>query len=203
MITLEPDEKIHLIKRRHKYILFRQLIPEILIFLIIVVFMISILFIRLPAWPDWLINFFPAIALFDLSYLLLFLFSSLLQIFWLIIFLTITNYYLDCWIVTNKRTIHTELRALFSRILSSVPHDKIQDITIDIHGIFPTILRFGNLKIQTAGGFREFIFQDIPDPYKTKEIIFQAQKEFLETKIKNGENKKDSNLSAIPPLANP
>lgn len=182
MITLEPDEKINLIRRRHRYVLLKMLIPEALIFLIIIVFMILILFIPLPAWPDWLINFFPTIALFSLRYLLLFLFSLLLQIFWLIIFLTITNYYFDCWIVTNKRTIHTELRALFSRISSSVPHDKIQDITVDIHGIFPTTLRFGDLKIQTAGGFREFIFQDIPEPHKTKEIIFQAQKEFLEKK---------------------
>jgi len=179
MIILEPDEKIYLINRRHKYVLLKMLIPEALIFLIIAVFMILILFINLPAWPGWLINFLPPLALLNLGYLLLFFFSLLLQIFWLIIFLTITNYYFDCWIVTNKRTIHTELKALFSRLLSSVSHDKIQDITVDVHGIFPTILRFGDLKIQTAGGFREFIFQDIPDPFKTKEIIFQAQKEFF------------------------
>jgi len=179
MITLEPDEKIRLIQHRHRYVLLKMLIPEALIFLIIAVFMILILFGNLPAWPDWLINFLPSLASLNSGYLLLFFFSLFLQIFWLIIFLTITNYYFDCWVVTNKRTFHTELRALFSRILSTVPHDKIQDITIDIHGIFPTIFRFGDLKIQTAGGFREFIFKDIPEPYKTKEIIFQTQKEFL------------------------
>jgi len=187
MITLESDEKIHLIKRRHRYVLLRMLMPEILIFLTIAVFMVFALLVRLPAWPDWLIRFFPTLASFNLRYLLLFLFTLLLQVFWLIIFLTITNYYFDCWIVTNRRTIHTELRALFSRLLSNVPHDKIQDITVDIHGILPTILRFGDLKIQTAGGFREFVFQDIPEPYQTKEIIFRAQKELRE---KNNEAKR-------------
>lgn len=180
MITLEPDEKIYLIKRRHKYVLLKMLIFEVLIFLIIFGFMISILFIQLPGWPNWLIEFYPEISLFNLGYLLLFFSSLFLQFFWLIIFLTITNYYFDCWIVTNKRTIHTELRRLFSRISSSVPLDRIQDITVDVHGILSTILRFGNLKIQTAGEFREFIFQEIPEPHKTKEVILRARREFLE-----------------------
>lgn len=182
MITINPDEKIYLTMRRHRYILLKLLIPEALIFLVVIIFMILALFIKLPAWPDWLINLFPAVALVKLRYILLFLLSLLLQFFWLIIFLTITNYYFDCWIITDKRTIHTELRALFSRIFSTVSHDKIQDITVDIHGIFPTILRFGDLKIQTAGGFREFIFQDIPEPYKAKDIILRAQRELRQKK---------------------
>lgn len=176
MITIDPDEKIHLTTRRHRYVLLRLLVPEALIFLALIILMILLFFIRLPAWPDWLIDFFPAIILVKLRYVLLFLVALFLQFFWLIIFLTITNYYFDCWIITDRRTIHTELRALFSRIFSSVSHDKIQDITVDIHGIFPTVLRFGNLKIQTAGGFREFIFQEIPEPYKAKDIILQAQR---------------------------
>ena len=176
MITIDPDEKIHLKTRRHRYVLLRLLIPEILFFLVLIILMIIALFIKLPAWPDFLIDIFPVIALVKLRYVLLFLLSLLLQFFWLIIFLTIVNYYFDCWIITNKRTIHTELRALFSRIYSSVSHEKIQDITVDIHGIFPTILRFGDLKIQTAGGFREFVFKEIPEPYGAKDIILQAQR---------------------------
>ena len=38
---------------------------------------------------------------------------------------------------------------------------------------------YGNVQIQTAGARREFIFKEIPDPYKTKEIITQAQINFL------------------------
>ncbi len=182
MITIDPDEKIHLTIRRHRYVLLRLLVPEALIFLVLIILMILLFFIRLPVWPDWLIDFFPAIALVKLRYVLLFLVALFLQFLWLIIFLAITNYYFDCWIITNKRTIHTELRALFSRIFSSVSHNKIQDITVDIHGIFPTILRFGNLKIQTAGGFREFIFQEIPEPYKAKDIILRAQRELSQKK---------------------
>ena len=182
MIILDSGEKIYLITRRHRYALLKLLMPEVLVFLIVIIFMVLILFIELPAWPSFLIGFFPGIVFLRLGYLLLFFLSLFLQFLWLVIFLTVTNYYFDCWIVTNKRTIHTELRALFSRVLSSVSHNKIQDITIDIHGISSTILRFGDLKIQTAGGFREFIFKQIPEPYNVKKIILQAQEELSQKK---------------------
>ena len=185
MITLREGEKIHLIKRRHQLILKLELLPGVFIFFVILVSMILLLFVPLPSLPEQLIEFVPSLLEFEIRELLLFSLSFLLLIFWQVIWLVITNYYLDSWIVTNKRTIHTELRGLFSRIVSSVPHDRIQDITIDIHGILPTVLRFGDLHIQTAGEFREFIFRQIPDPYKTKEIIFKARREFQKTRKKD------------------
>ena len=185
MITLRENEKIYLIKRRHPIILRLELLPGVFIFLATLVLMIFLLFMTLPSLPELLIVFVPSLLEFEIRGLLLFSLSFLLLIFWQIIWLTITNYYLDSWIITNKRTIHIELRGLFSRIVSSVPHDRIQDITIDIHGILPTVLRFGDLHIQTAGEFREFIFRQIPDPYKTKEIIFKARREFQKTRKKD------------------
>jgi len=182
MIILAPDEKIIFIKRRHKYILLKKMIPGVLVFSIVVFFMISLLFIKSLIWPAWLVSFSPNLSLLDLRYFLIFLSSLILQIFWIIIFLSIIDYYFDRWIITNKRIIHAELRVLFNCIISSIPYDKIQDITIDIHGILATLLRFGNLKIQTAGGFREFIFENITEPHKVKEIILKAQREFLEKK---------------------
>jgi len=186
MITFRPNEKIYLIKRRHLVVLIKSLFPELLIFLVTLILMVSLFFIPLPSWPDWLTKFIPSLLEFKIRYLLLFLLSFFVLVFWTTIFLVVTNYYLDCWIVTNERTIHTELRGLFSRVLSSINHDRIQDITIDIHGFFPNILRFGDLHIQTAGEFREFVFRQIPDPYKTKDVIFQAQREFLKKMKKDG-----------------
>lgn len=186
MISLRQNEKIYLIKRRHRVVLMKSLFPELLIFSVTIILTVIFFFIPLPSWPSWLIKFIPFLLEFETRYLLLFFLSLLLLVIWTIIFLIVTNYYLDCWIVTNERTIHTELRGLFSRISSSVNHDKIQDITVDIKGFFPTILRFGDLYIQTAGEFREFIFKQIPDPYKTRKTIFKAQREFLKKMKKNG-----------------
>lgn len=177
MIILGENEKICLIKRRHPLILRLELLLEVFIFFVILILMAILLFVRLPSLPEWLIEFAPSLLKFEIRELLLFSLSFFLLIFWQAIWLVVANYYLDCWIVTNKRTIHTELRGLFSRIVSSVPHDRIQDITINVHGILPIFFHFGDLHIQTAGEFREFIFRQIPDPYKTKEIIFEARRE--------------------------
>jgi len=186
MISLRPNEKIYLIKRRHRIVLMRELFPELLIFAVVIILMIIIAFSPLPSLPDWLTRFFPSLLEFNLRYLSLFFLSLFLLILWTVIFFIVTNYYLDYWIVTNERTIQTELRGLFSRVLSDVNHDRIQDITVDVKGFLPTIFHFGDLHIQTAGEFREFVFRQIPDPYETKDIIFKAQREFLEKMKKNG-----------------
>lgn len=185
MISLRQNEKVYLIKHRHRVVLMKSLSLEILIFGAIIIF-IFLLFSTPISWPNFLIKFIPSLLEFEIRNLLLFFLSLLLLILWAIIFFIITDYYLDCWIVTNERTIHTKLRGLFNRISSSVNHDRIQDITIDIRGILPTILNYGNLSIQTAGEFRQFVFEQIPDPYKTRDIIFKAQKEYLKKMKKDG-----------------
>ena len=167
-----------MIKRRHKFILLTETISLGLVFLFILAVAITFLFISL-SWPDWLIKFFPELSQVAMNYFLLFPASLLLLILWVCLFAVITDYYLDCWIVTGERTIHTELKGFFNRTVSTVSHEQIQDISVDIHGIFPMIFRYGDLHIQTAGKFREFIFRQIPNPYEVKDIIFKAQKKFL------------------------
>jgi uncharacterized membrane protein YdbT with pleckstrin-like domain len=179
MITFRENEKIHLIRRRHKFVLWKGAFPMFLVFLIIMVLGTVLLFSSV-CWPDWMIDFLPGLAGISLKSFLLFTLSLLFLIFWVALFVAIATYYLDCWIVTSERTIHTELKSLFNRVLSTVQHDRIQDITVEVRGILPTFFRYGDLHIQTAGGFRSFVFREVPEPHQTKEIIFKAQSEFLE-----------------------
>jgi len=181
MIIFGENEKIYLTKRRHKIVLLVEVLPLMLIFFIIFGLAIAIIFIS-PSFPDWLINFIPELSKIEMRDFLLFLFSLLFLILWVFIFVIITYYYLDCWIVTNQRTIHAELKGFFSRTTSTVPHDRIQDVSIDVHGILPTIFKYGDLHIQTAGEFREFIFHQIPNPYETKDIILRMRDELLTKK---------------------
>jgi len=186
MIKLNPGEKIYLIKRRHRVVLMSQLLPEFLIFLAIILAIIVLLFVLRISWPEFLVKYFPQISKFSLRLLILFLLSLPLPIFWVIIFLIFVDYYLDRWIVTNQRTIHSELKGLFNLTYSSVFHDKIQDITILIKGFLPSVFHFGDIQIQTAGEFREFIFRQIPDPEIVKQVIFEAQRDYLRQMKKDG-----------------
>jgi len=176
MIQLREGEKVYEIKRRHKIILILDLLIVFIIALLTLITMIIVSFVPF-SFPEQLINFIPGLVEVRLKFFTLFYLSLILVICWQIIFISFSGYYLDTWIVTNQRTIHTELRSFFNRIVSSVPHNKIQDVTVDVNGFLPTIFKYGNLQIQTAGKFQEFIFKQIPDPYQTKEIIYRAKEE--------------------------
>lgn len=178
MVNLRSNEKILQIKRRHIIILLIELAPLATFF--IGGFIVALLtFFFSFSIPEMVTDLIPGLLDLKIRLIILYAVSIAMIIFWQMAFVIFANYYLDCWIVTNERTIHTELKSLFNRMLSSVPHSRIQDITVNVSGIIPTILKYGDLQIQTAGKFHEFIFRQIPEPYKTKEIIFKAQKEYF------------------------
>jgi len=110
-----------------------------------------------PEVIEPLINFFLSLYLITL-FLLLFL-------FWM-------DYYLDMWIITDQRIITVEQKGLFRREISEIPLHRVQDITIEISGIIETFLKFGTIRIQTAGE-REFTIDDIPRLYEIKDIILR------------------------------
>jgi uncharacterized membrane protein YdbT with pleckstrin-like domain len=185
MTTLEPGEKIYLIKRQHRIVLILSLLPQLLIFLLIIILIISAFFLPLPTTSNWLIEVSPGFSNLNVRHLALFFLSLFLPFFWEAMFLIVVNYYLNCWVVTNERIISNELRGLFNLKESVITFDKIQDVTVDIKGFLATVFGFGDVTIETAGELGDFIFHQIPDPDKTKDIIFRVQREFLKNQQKN------------------
>ncbi len=91
-----------------------------------------------------------------------------------------TNIYLDVLVVTNRRIIDIEQKGLFARTVSSVRFDRIQDITVEVHGLLPTLLRFGTVRIQTAGEEKEFVMRNLHEPYAVKDFIMKEHHRALE-----------------------
>jgi len=162
MINLETGEKVIYEIRRHWYILLRE--------------SVTILFLSLI--PLILIIGFGSLdASFSVEEEALFTFIAAAWVFslWVTFVIIWTNYYLDVWVVTDKRIIDVEQYHLFSRDVSEFRLDRIQDVTIEIKGLLPTILRFGDIHVQTAGESRDFVIRHIPEPYKIKDIIINSQ----------------------------
>lgn len=183
MINIAENEKIFLIKRRHIFVFIFEVFPLIILLFATLFAMGYFYFYHSIETVREYLSKIPIVfdvEIIDLQinyyYLLFFILLLLILVIWQFIFIIFAHYYLDCWIITSERTIHTELRSLFSRFYSSVSHDRIQDITVDIHGFFPTIFKYGNLKIQTAGAFKSFVFRQIPDPYKSKDTLMEVSK---------------------------
>ncbi|HRY82550.1 MAG TPA: PH domain-containing protein [Candidatus Moranbacteria bacterium] len=103
---------------------------------------------------------------------------------WLLFFVIWIDFYFDVWIVTNERIINVEQKGLFTRVVSELELEKIQDVTTDVRGIIPTFFNYGDLLVQTAGERERFRFRQIPDPYSVKDLIMKLQKE-LENKEEN------------------
>jgi uncharacterized membrane protein YdbT with pleckstrin-like domain len=96
---------------------------------------------------------------------------------WLYSFMIWIDYYFDIWVITSERIINVEQKGLFSREVSELRYSKIQDVTMEVNGFLPTVLNYGDIRVQTAGEEEEFLFRTISDPYTIKGIIMKLQKQ--------------------------
>ncbi len=103
----------------------------------------------------------------------LFIQNSLILLVWLYAFLVWIDYFFDVWIITNERVINIEQKGLFVRAVSELKFSRIQDVTSEVSGMIPTILNFGDVKVQTASEEDYFLFRRIPDPYHVKDVIME------------------------------
>ena len=161
----EDDEEVVLFLRRH-WMHFAAPISAILVMVLIPILFIS----TAPVFFSFLLAA-PFLKLVLLIISLYFLFV------WLYFFIIWTDYYLDTWLITNKRILDIEQLGLFSREISEFKIFRVQDVTVEIHGMLPTLLNYGDVHVQTAGEARQFIFHDVPNPHKAKDIILKLHSE--------------------------
>jgi uncharacterized membrane protein YdbT with pleckstrin-like domain len=161
----KEGEQILLIVRRHWFNIFQNLFA--------VLIMVLLLFVSYFYLPF----LFPIFQSDAYNSLFMFLENLFAMIVWILFFLVWIDYYFDVWIVTNKRVVNVEQKGLFSREVSELEFEKIQDVTTEVLGIIPTFLNYGNVCIQTAGEKEHFTFADVADPYRIKDLIMNLQKE--------------------------
>jgi len=160
MLHLNPKERIIFIKRRHWIVLLGASLIVFFAFLVLISGLLAISSASVNIPPYY-------------RRILVFVFSSFLLFLWLFFFIDFTDYWLDIWILTEKKVMVVEQKGLFHRVVSEFPIERIQDITVDTNGVLQTFLKYGNLQIQTASEKRKFIFKQIPRPYQTKNAILK------------------------------
>lgn len=108
--------------------------------------------------------------------MLLFLFSSIIwyMALWLGMFHALTIYTLNTVIITDQRIINSEQKGLFNRKTSELNSNRIQDVSVHTNGIIETLLKFGNVTVQSASSETHFIFYQIPKPERVKEVIVKT-----------------------------
>jgi len=162
MISLRPDEKVLKIYRRHIFVLLLETTP--LIFFVCMIIVGA--FLGIPLLSSAWTLFIP---------LLLFGVSLFVHLLWVGLFVMLADFYLDVCILTNQRLITIEQKKFFSRTVSEFDLVNIQDITVDMHGIFATFLNYGTISLRTASESQHFICVNTPYPLTIKEEINNAR----------------------------
>ncbi len=158
----EQNAAIH---RRHVF----TLIP-VLVVLILIVGIPVASYLWLQATQPALLAVGANKALFVLGGSAFFLFG------WIFAFVMFMDYWLDVFIVTEKRIIDIDQTGIFSRTVSELRLYRIQDVTAQVKGIWQSMFDYGEVFIQTAGEVERFHFENIPHPNRlAKEILELAE----------------------------
>ncbi|MDD3487691.1 MAG: PH domain-containing protein [Candidatus Moranbacteria bacterium] len=161
------DEQVILFLRRHWFIFFLHLFT-----ILIAVFGLIFIFFFFNLTSD---NFSET----EYYNLLIFAESLGTLFIWNLFFILWIDYYLDAWIVTNERIININQKGFFNREISELKLTKIQDVTSEIVGVIPTLLKYGNIQVQTAAEIEQFTFYQIPNPNEVKNMIVELQEKEL------------------------
>jgi uncharacterized membrane protein YdbT with pleckstrin-like domain len=162
-IHLLPGEKIVLKLHKHWIILVRDTIGTLLLAFVPLI-LLAILQIVAPQFID-----FPgylAFMSFATSLWLLLIFLSL-AIIW-------TDYYLDLWIVSDMRIISVDQISLFNRKVTTLSHERIQEITVKEENVVQAFFQYGTLDIETASPTDgDATMEGIPHPEHVRKVILE------------------------------
>lgn len=166
-----PDEERVMVIRRHGFVFFRRVIFLLVLIAIPPIFLFALI---PPAW-GLILEQSPGGVLLVMGFSVYYLYLGLYFLHsWV-------DYYLDVWILSTKRIVNIEQRGLFSRVVSELLLDKVQDVTVEVHGVIPTMFHFGDIMIQTAGESPRFHFDDVPWPHKVAEKIMELHRAYANT----------------------
>lgn len=174
-IVFEQSEKVLKVIRKHWFIIVAELFAVFV--MLLAPFFILFLFTVIP------IEGIPANLHLD-TYLPFIIFAiSLWSLFALMTgFMIWTHYYLDLWIITDRRIIVVDQIHFFSRKVSSFRLERLQDIKFSINGLIATFLKFGTIRAQTASAIEgSFKTSGLPDPRELQSIIQKATDARLRT----------------------
>ncbi len=156
-INLQTNEVVISVMRKHWFILFLSVMPFFILFIL----------------PFIVMAFIPSAGISSVAIAtIVFFIAGWMLVMLMIIFTIWTVYYLDIWVVTNQRIMDIEQKSLFNREIKTLRMDTVQDVQVDVVGIFETFLKYGTLRVQTAGtGGTDAKIIGIPDPSLERDII--------------------------------
>lgn len=110
--------------------------------------------------------------------ILVFVLGAFWLFVWLAAFSDFMRYFLDIWIITNKRIIDVEQHDFFQREVTSLFLDRVEDVTMDVTGFFHTLIGFGTITAQSAGATEKITLPGVPNPRHIRDVLMQQVDKF-------------------------
>lgn len=166
LIQQKSYEKIIYRIRRHPI----TFIPIVASFLVLLLVPVALYYVVAGIFPQLLTGAraYPLMVLLASAYMLT---------MYLLFYVRFLDYYLDLWIVTNDRIVDIEQHNLFSRSVTELDLFRIQDVTVEIHGIFATVFNYGNVLVKTASSNTHIVFYNVSMPNKIREELIRLSDE--------------------------
>ncbi len=158
----ELEEKTTLVFRRHPL----TLLPLILSMLLLFVLPLAVYAIIRAQYPEAMesVIFLPLFALSASTFFLM---------GWLFTFQLFIDWWLDMFILTDKRILDIEQKGLFGRVVSELRLYRAQDVTAEINGFWHSMFDYGTIFVQTAGEIERFKFEYISHPNLVAKMILE------------------------------
>ncbi|OGH61069.1 MAG: hypothetical protein A2848_02865 [Candidatus Magasanikbacteria bacterium RIFCSPHIGHO2_01_FULL_50_8] len=90
-------------------------------------------------------------------------------------------WYHNVFVITTDRIIDFDQRGFFERVVSQSSWEKIQDISVHIHGASQTFFHYGDVNIKTAWGSVDLCVPSIFRPNNMQRLMLETQENFLKT----------------------
>lgn len=162
----QEDEEIILLIRRH-YI---ALLPIIAISALVYIIGLLALFILPVAVPALVSGF--AYHIYVLLVSVLFLFNTIF------LFNNWVLQYLHVAVLTSEHFVEINQTGLFSRKISEMALEKVQDVSASQKGLVHTMFNLGVVEVQTAGEAPNFVIQFVPDPNGVSQKIMETEEAY-------------------------
>ncbi len=162
----QEDENVILLIRRH-YI---AILPIIAIATLIYIIGLIAVFVLPTVVPAIVTGF--AFNIYVLVVSMMFLFNTIF------LFNNWVLHYLHVAILTSEHFVEINQTGLFSRKISEMALEKVQDVSASQKGLIHTMFNLGEVEVQTAGEAPNFLIHFVPDPNGVSQKIMETEEEY-------------------------
>jgi len=164
----QDNEQVYMVLRQHWMVLFGKIA-------------VWIMFVAILMGSDYAISqYAPGLKNAPYAQIVNLIKSIYLMFLVLGLLIVWVMYYLNVQIITNERIVDITQVSLLHHTISELHLSRIEDVTAEVNGIFPTFLNYGNLYVQTAGETERFEFEKIPNPAQVNKLILDLYEKLPE-----------------------